>query len=123
MLNVVVDTKWHCLSKQPTEYPQFDDKCLVCYYDEDTEQEEYKLAWNDRHTKEWINERGRIDNVLAWKYIDWYKGYLTTRSDIVTSNAIMEQWLAENQVRPKVLTIEMLADIILYKSKNIKNKY
>lgn len=44
--------------------------------------------------------------------------------DNMTATEIMEKWLAENQEKPKDLPkdvlVEMLADIMLYKSQNIK---
>lgn len=62
-------TEWHYLNTNPSDYPHYDDRCLVCRYDEDEDQDVYELAWNPRHTTEWRNENGIVENVVAWKYV------------------------------------------------------
>ena len=62
-------TRWHYLESNPSDYPQNDDICVVCCYDEDEDQEKYELAWNPKRTTEWRNEKGIVKNVVAWKYI------------------------------------------------------
>lgn len=64
---------WHDLREDAEDMPIYDDKVIICYYSEQSEQNEYAMAWHDKHLNMFTNGVVNFSKVIAWKEIGWFK--------------------------------------------------